>query len=65
MLRREGVPTDVLLTAVHGGLLEFASSGADRLRFVHPLVREAVWYDVESARAVASAADGVRTPSAD
>ncbi|MEW2530352.1 BTAD domain-containing putative transcriptional regulator [Streptomyces sp. NPDC047071] len=64
-LRREGVPTDVLLMAVHGGLLEFASAGADRLRFVHPLVREAVRCDVENARAVASPADGARTPSAD
>ncbi|WP_309248803.1 BTAD domain-containing putative transcriptional regulator [Streptomyces sp. MNP-20] len=65
VLRHEGVPADVLLMAVHGGLLEFASAGADRLRFVHPLVREAVRYDVENARAAASTADGVRTPSAD
>ncbi|MEU7576328.1 BTAD domain-containing putative transcriptional regulator [Streptomyces sp. NPDC041068] len=64
MLRHEGISTDTLLTALHGGLLEPDPCGADRLRFVHPLVREAVRHDLENARPVAPAADGVTAVSA-
>lgn len=46
-LRHEGISTDTVLMAVHGGLLEVGpSDDRRRLRFVHPLVREAVCHDL-------------------
>lgn len=42
MMRREGVPLEHVLVALHGGLLQTDPCDAERLRFVHPLVKEAV-----------------------
>ncbi|MET8685105.1 BTAD domain-containing putative transcriptional regulator [Streptomyces sp. NPDC004732] len=62
-LRHEGISTDSVLMALHGGLLEPDPSGAERLRFVHPLVREAVRHDLANPRPALSAADDVTAPS--
>ncbi|MGW2227244.1 BTAD domain-containing putative transcriptional regulator [Streptomyces formicae] len=55
MLRHEGIPPDALPMALHGGLLTPEPVGADRLRFVHPLVREAVLHALESRRTASPA----------
>ncbi|WP_237773350.1 MULTISPECIES: BTAD domain-containing putative transcriptional regulator, partial [Streptomyces] len=63
-LRHEGISTDTLLMALHGGLLEPDPSGAERLRFVHPLVREAVRHDLENPCPALPAAGGATALSA-
>ncbi|MEV5980923.1 BTAD domain-containing putative transcriptional regulator [Streptomyces sp. NPDC052114] len=63
-LRHEGLSTDAALMALHGGLLEPDPSGVARLRFVHPLVREAVRHDLGHARPALPAAGGVTALSA-
>ncbi|MBY6306987.1 AAA family ATPase (plasmid) [Streptomyces clavuligerus] len=50
VLRHEGIPLENVRTAVRGGLLEEDPDDPGRLRFVHPLVREAVWDDLENTR---------------
>ncbi|MGV9315087.1 BTAD domain-containing putative transcriptional regulator [Streptomyces sp. NPDC003691] len=61
VMRREGIPPECLLMAVHGGLLRSDPAGPGLLRFTHPLVREAVCYGMDNALqpAAPAAAPGV------
>ncbi|MFI6645403.1 BTAD domain-containing putative transcriptional regulator [Streptomyces sp. NPDC050504] len=58
-LRHEGISTDTVVMALRGGLLEPDPSGVARLRFVHPLVREAVRHDLEHGRPALPTGEGV------
>ncbi|WP_055545185.1 BTAD domain-containing putative transcriptional regulator [Streptomyces kanamyceticus] len=55
MLRHEGISADTVPLALHGGLLAPDPVGHDRLRFVHPLVREAVRHALENTRTTSPA----------